>query len=274
MAEPKKKGRVDTHPSVFLTFSQHIALFLRYTICTLAGCSLLLGGFIMTRHIFHFIYRSDFFQINETRIEGASKDLERDIRDWLDNYLDEQGTNLCRMNPDSIRTSLDNLPRTLETTIKKEYPKSLVIRVKERKPIMVANLDQPVLIDREGVLLDRADHEIIDRLGLPMLTGIGARHLKMGEHLVEERLPAILETVEFIRNDDPLLHGRIVEWNISSRNEVTSILRSSTEVRFGNQLPLELLDKLSSSIKQKPEIERSTYIDLRMQNQIVYHIDG
>ena len=274
MARPKRDGRGVTHPSTLLTFTRQVATFLQYAFCTLAACGLLVAGYAGARYSFHFIYRSEFFQINEMRIEGASEKLGRHIHESLAAYLDENGTNLCRMDPDIIGATLNQLPRALETVVSKEYPQSLVIHVRERKPIMIANLNEPVLIDREGVILGRAEHEIIEHLDLPMLTGIGTNKLKMGDRLVKERLSDILSAAEFIRNDDPDLHGKIVEWNINSRNEVTSILRSKTEVRFGSQPPLELLAKLSSVLKQKPEIEESYYVDLRMQNQIVYHIDG
>ncbi len=208
------------------------------------------------------------------RIDGASEKLKRDIRESLGAYLDENGTNLCRMDPTLVEITLNQLPRALETIVSKKYPQSLIIHARERKPIMIANLNKPFLIDREGVILGRADYGTTKILGLPMLTGIGASKLRMGDRLTMERLSDILRAAEFIRNEDPDLHGRIVEWNINSRNEITSILRSKTEVRFGSQPPLELLAKLSSVLKQKPEIEESNYIDLRMQNQIVYHVDG
>ena len=61
-----------------------------------------------------------------------------------------------------------------------------------------------------------------------------------------------------------------MEWNLNGREEITAILATHTEVRFGDQAPLDLLAKLACVLPVKKELEHATYIDLRMERQIVY----
>ncbi len=238
----------------------------------LAG-GLIAGGAFAYYAIHHFTYESDYFTIREIIITGASGDLETQARQRLDEHLDYVGHNLVEQDADVLGDLLGRLPRARQALVQKIYPNTLSIRFSERRPLMVVQLEDPWLVDRQGVLLGRVRVGELAGLGLPVLTGVQRRLLMREGHRIEQdNVAEVLAAVDFIIDHDRELCGQIVEWNVAAAEGVIAIMRGGTEVRFGTRPPLELLDKLSGgfhSERVRGEFEQATYIDLRMDDQLV-----
>ena len=228
------------------------------------------GGYFGWLHLHRFIYLSEYFTVETIEIQGASQPLERDARQWVEDYLSSRRANLCRVDRRAVERGLGQLPRSLQVRVRKVYPDTIKASFTERQPIMVANLDRPYLIDRQGVVLAEADSASLSTLGLPILTGVQRPLVRPGVTLDQKGVEPILAAVAFINEADPVLQGKIVEWNLGARQEYTAILRSGTEVMLGSNPPLERLDKLSSALLLKKKLETATYIDLRVDRQIVF----
>ncbi|MCE5228288.1 cell division protein FtsQ/DivIB [bacterium] len=220
----------------------------------------------------HFVYETDYFNITSVVINGASPELEKQARESLTGMLALDGNNLVRQDVAFIQSELGKIPRALRVSTRKVYPGTIRVDFVERQPLMVVNLDETYLIDKHGVLLSRIHGLDATRKGLPMLTGVQAGAPKAGDTLAPAQVGAVLAAVDFIQANDQALWKQIIEWNINSKAEVTAILRAGAEVRFGTKPPLELMDKLSGAFqtaKLRAEFEQATYIDLRMDNQLV-----
>lgn len=233
------------------------------------------GGFIGVRYVQHFVFDSGYFKIRQIQISGASAPLEKEARAWLDQRFARFGDNLCRTNKQFLTAGLGKLPQAKSVRVAKIYPQTLKIEFRERQPRMIANLDRLYLMDEDGVLIAKATPSSIRRLHLPILTGIRGSLYRLGDQVKQPHLSDILSAVRFIQQSEPLLQKKVVEWNLNGREEVTAMLDTHTEVLFGDQAPLELLDKLSGALMTKQEavrrdLEKATYIDLRMERQIVY----
>ncbi len=254
------------------SFIERAARWLRRIVISVLGLAALAGGGYAGELLYRFTCQSEFFQLKSKSIEivGASKPLEADARAELSDYLKNSTDNLCRLESKVIAARLTTLPRARTAKVSKVYPSALRVEFVERTPLMIANLDKrPYLVDEEGALLDVADPAHLSELALPMLTGIQGAPFHPGDRLQDARVQDILTAARFIRDSDATLRGRIVEWNTNSRHEVTAIMKGGVEVRFGDRPPLELLDKLSGGLQARPSLAQATYIDLRMDKQIV-----
>ncbi len=243
----------------------------RLFVLTLA-CGLIAGGAFVWRGVRHFVYDTDYFKIDKVVVNGASPELEKQAREELDTLLAEGANNLVRQDAGAIQAELAKLPRSLRVKASKIYPRTFQVDFVEREPMMVVNLGDAYLIDRQGVLLSRIHALDASHNGLPVLTGVQASAPREGDRLDEKQVGPVLAAVDFIDANDRALDGRIVEWNINSKAEVTAILRTGAEVRFGTKPPLELMDKLSAAFRTerlRKEFEQATYVDLRMDNQLV-----
>lgn len=235
-------------------------------------CGLIAGGACVFRGVRRFIYDTDYFKIDTIVVNGASPELEKQARESLDVMLAMNANNLVRQDIGFIQAELGKLPRSLHVKASKVYPRTIQVEFAEREPIMVVNLDEAYLIDRQGVLLNRIHSLDASRNRLPILTGVQSSAPREGDRLDEKQVGPVLAAVDFIEANDRALAGQIVEWNISSKAEVTAILRAGAEVRFGTKPPLDLMEKLSAAYRTgrlRAEFEEATYIDLRMDNQLV-----
>lgn len=264
-ARPKRPRVVSPPASV----RARVGLWLRRLGLVALAALLVTGGYVSAYYLIEFTH-SDFFRIRDIQILGASAELEADALGCVDKYATRAGWNLCRVEVRALRRALGELPRVRHAEVRRKYPGRLCLHLVERTPLMVANLGRPCLIDSTGMVLDEIEPERIRRLGLPMLTCPKTEGLSVGDRIEIPGLAPILEAVEFIREGDPNLYRMIVEWNLDGRGQTTAILHRGTEVRFGDHSPFEVLDKLSAALTAKPELARSTYIDLRMNRQIVY----
>lgn len=267
-----RAGRSDRSPRD--PFPQRAARFVRRLLWVCAAAVFIFFGYHLTLYIHHFVYRSDFFVLDQVRIYGAGEELESEARAKLAKLLDNEGDNLVRLNSRSLAAILGELPRARSARVTKTYPRTLSVDFEERHPLLVVNFDAPYLVDREGIVIAPADPQRLRELALPVLTGIRAGDYRLGDRIDQQRITEVLESVRFIQQNDEMLETRIVEWNLDSHDQITAILRSGTEVRFGSEHPLHLLDKLSAGLREKPMLEKARYIDLRMDTQIVYNMNG
>lgn len=228
------------------------------------------AGAVVVYYVHHFVFRSDFFKVREIRVIGATETLETEALDAIGDVVERSGENLCSLSKKRLAKTLSTLPRARSAQVRKIYPQTLIVQIEERRPLMMTNLDKIYLVDEDGVLLGAVGPGEVRRLALPILTGVSGSDYGPGDRLKHHRLDEVLEAARFIYHNDKVLQTKIVEWNLGELDQVCSILRGGTEVRFGDVPPLELLDKLSSGLMLKTELAGATYIDLRMERQLVY----
>lgn len=217
-----------------------------------------------------FVRQSDFFELREVRVVGATTALNVQVQDLLTTLRERGEDNLVTFNLERAVFQVRNLPRVREVTFRKIYPSTLGVEIEERQPLTVANLGDLYWIDREGVLLGRADMRDVAGQDIPLLTGLRGSGFHAGLQLEQPHLRDVLEAVEFLKNEDPELASRFAEWNLNANNEITGILREGVEVRFGEFHPLERLARLEALLRKKGDLEDTTYVDLRFETQIVY----
>jgi cell division septal protein FtsQ len=254
-------------------FAQRVARFLhRVYIVTMVALTLSAVG-AAGYYVRHFILQSGYFQIRHIDISGASPTLATDAHRLIDRQLTNFGDNLCQLDVDYLLYKLEGLPRVKKAQVQKIYPQSIQVSFQERTPLMVANVGRPYLIDEDGVLIDAISPAQVRQYGVPVLTGLHDSAVNVGDRLSDKDLGLILKTVDFLRESDPTLHRRIIQWDINTQHEITAILDTHTEVRFGTELRPELLAKLSGALsdeRYRQQLEKATYINLRMERQIVF----
>lgn len=231
-----------------------------------------LGGivYVLGVRMDAFVRKSDFFEVKDVRVVGATAVLNEQIQEVVFTLKERGEDNLVTFNLERALFQVRNLPRVREVTFEKVYPNTLAVEIEERQPVTVANLGELFWIDREGVLLGRAEAADVAQRRAPLLTGVQGSDFYAGQRLEQPRLNELLESIEFIQVHSPELARQFAEWNINPQNEITAILREGVEVRFGESHPLDRLPRLDELIRRKGDLAHYTYVDLRFDSQIVY----
>lgn len=258
--------RTSERPRFALRVRNFFMLLAWCAVCTVLG----MAGYLLAGRVDHFVRRSDFFAVREVRIVGATQALNAQIQDVVSTLRDRGENNLVTFSVERAGFQVQNLPRVKQVVFRKVYPNTLAVDIVERRPVTVANIGELYWIDREGVLLGRADARDVAERGVPLLTGLRGSSFHAGLRVEQPRLAEVLEAIDFLQTHEPGLADRFSEWNINAENEVTGILRGGVEVRFGERHPLDRLPVLDALFESKGDLAQYTYFDLRFDSQVVY----
>jgi cell division protein FtsQ len=226
--------------------------------------------FVVAGRADDFLRRSDFFEVRQIRIDGASEVLGDQVRDVIAQLKGRGEINLLTFNIERASFQVQNLPRVRQVQFRRIFPHTLAVDIEERQPLTVANVGELFWIDREGVLLGRAEARDAALIRTPILTGLRGNRFYTGLRVEQPRLVELLEAVDFLHSHSPQLAEKFSEWNLNPQDEITGILRDGVEVRFGERPLLERLPVLDALFAHRTDIAKFTYVDLRFDSQIVY----
>lgn len=82
------------------------------------------------------------------------------------------GTSLWRVDPVLLEHRLESHPWIRRATVRREFPRRLVVDVREREPVAILFLDQLYYVDSTGTAFVRVGER--DPLDLPFVTGVEA----------------------------------------------------------------------------------------------------
>jgi cell division septal protein FtsQ len=108
-----------------------------------------------------------WLQVKKIQVEGCINHTPAEILDIAD--IKPQ-VNLLALNLTQICQQLESSPWIEKTQIKRTFPDQLYISISEREPAALINLNQLHLLDRNGVIFKKVDHQ--EGQGLPIVTGI------------------------------------------------------------------------------------------------------
>jgi hypothetical protein len=160
------------------------------------------------------VYDNETFAIQQVDIESDgvySPDL---MRRWSEVRT---GQNLFRLDLSKVKRSLELVPNIESVSVERVLPRTLRLRVIERKPVAQVNLPwltpegtlamQSWLLDRQGVVMlpvplhHRSTPSAEVQGNLPMLTGVQATELRLGAPVQSPRVSEALQLIlEFARS--------------------------------------------------------------------------
>ncbi len=100
--------------------------------------------------IFDFFTKSPLFSLKEIKINVESQRTKEILSEILNNY---KSKNLLLLNTYKIKEQIEKLPEVKEVIIKKEFPSSVRVEIKERIPFIMLKNHKYFLIDKEGYII-------------------------------------------------------------------------------------------------------------------------
>lgn len=125
--------------------------------------ALVAAGFV----IYHGLAKSDFFQITAIKIEGARRTTKNLI---LELSGVDIHTNLLALDIDQVRSKIGANEWIESVEVERQWPNQLLIVIKERQPIAMANLEDGLhYLDKHGVAFARVVPP--EDMDFPVITG-------------------------------------------------------------------------------------------------------
>ena len=178
-----------------------------------------------------------------------------------------ESVNIFNLNTGNIKTRLLHDLRIAETDVSRQFPGTILITIKERKPVAYIASNYGFLeLDRQGVVL--AVYKNIKQVNVPMITGIRLENQYIGDKI--ENI-GIKKIVEYLSMLDEVTLNKFSEVNLKNSEQIIAYTVDSMYIRLGSSeqitnkatLTNEILHELSD--KKRP-IE---YIDLNFSSPVI-----
>ncbi|MEK7482255.1 MAG: FtsQ-type POTRA domain-containing protein [Patescibacteria group bacterium] len=225
---------------------------------------------------FYFLVFSPYFQIKETRIEGAQKISEDILRDFANGALVSKiffwpTKSIFTADVQAIeKKCLAQFPAINEINIKKKLPAGLLIKVVERMPVgQLCSSDKCFIIDSQAIIFEQISS--LSTIAGPIIKLGGDRALVLGEAVLnKEQMAGALGLYKSATEK----YGIELKEIAVSDKKLTAITNSGWEIYFNtdNDIAKQIsnfeavVDKLLSPEKRKG----LEYIDLRFGDKVYY----
>jgi len=181
----------------------------------------------------------------------------------------ETGVNIFDVTFEPIVTRLDEKFAAEDFTVFRRLPDTITIRVRERKPVALLNMNELVGVDEEGVPLPHIGASMAETL--PIITGI--RNISsLADTTVRDRLVKGIRLLDSISEQSPSVYGRISEVDVSDMTELgITLIDNGLEVIIGDDEWSRKISVLEKVINKVPENgEKIKAIDIRFAEKIFF----
>jgi cell division protein FtsQ len=185
--------------------------------------TLVVVGLLVLAVVLVLVERSALVGLEEIEVAGVDR---LDVDEVLEAADLALGTSTLRLRLGAVEERVEGLPLVHDATARRLDPLTVRIEVTERRPVLnVSGGDGPVMVDRDGIVIDEGRVE-----GLPeiRLTGEVPRP---GELVAAD--PGLANAHEAWRTLSGPLRSEVLRYDAAGRDELVLHLRSGIEVRFG-----------------------------------------
>lgn len=227
----RRRGKVRLWPPV---------LWFALGVAGLAGVSL---GLVL---LYYQLLTSPLFcikDIDNIEVIGNQRFTRTQILDMA--HLDSR-TNLLALKPSLVEQTLLSHPWIATAELERRWPNRLALRLTERLPLALVQLEELYYIDRSGSLFKPSSP--LDPHDFPVITGLSREHFAAGPRPAANLLNQTVELVEMLQKAPPPLEIKhIAEIHVDSERGFTLYLsRYKTALDFGfDDLP-EKIKKLQA----------------------------
>lgn len=215
--------------------------------------------------ILFFLFKSDFFIINNIELEGNYIIPSEEILRTSGINL---GSHIFNYNKTKAEERIDSFPYIKEVDIRRKLPKTVQIIVEEREVYVQFNhLSSYILVDDEGYILEIKE----DRLeNIPVFRGFTIEDHSRENILEEDELKTLDSFILDSNNKD--LMDKINEIIYESERNININLKNGIEVAFGPvnnvKYKLSLLNDILIHIEEN-EINTKTILMNKGENPII-----
>jgi len=202
----------------------------------------LLSFFLFIGHRGYALISEDsFFQVREVQVEGCRKVPQET---FLSLIRMEGMPNLFAVKLKEVAKELESHPWVEKVGARKVFPDKILIRVEERKPIAILQLEDLYYIDSKGMIFSRVGDR--DDYNYPFLTGLTRQLLEKNSAETKGLLTKALELLRIVNQERALPLKEISEIHMEKTFGIDCFTQAEgLEVRLGWEDFREKLKRLS-----------------------------
>lgn len=266
----RRKGAKTFKPPRHYSFAKRIQQIALSFLRLLALLLVIVFFAFVGRAFYFYLLESGYFRIAELSIEGVKEQTKEEISQVIqEEQLLKQ--NIFRISTESLKARLSKqMPKLTDIEVKKIYPSRLLIRARERKPVVYIAARDLYLMDDEGVIIENITHLKQDWPDLVFITGVNPKDCRLGEPINDPLLASALEVLGILKKANFNLFSEVSEINLNRPDGITILLTNGAELRISKQHIREHLPLVEAFLEQFKDTNRLKYADFRFKDQIVY----
>ncbi len=204
------------------------------------------------------------FNIRHVVVEGAQY---LDSEKIIEKAGVELGANIHEIDVEAISETLEKTFAAEDFTVFRRLPNTMVISIRERRPVALLNMKTLVGVDENGVPLPHIGADMVE--SLPIITGIKTVS-SLSDSTVKERLLKGLSMLGHIYEGAPSVYNRISEVDVSNMAKMgICLVDNGLEVIIGDSdwaKKIPVLDKVINEVTKRDEAVKA--IDIRFGEKI------
>lgn len=239
---------------------------LRVSIALGSGC-LLASGALLT---FQVLLESGYFQVRQISVEQQARVSEEDILEASDIKI---GDSMFDLELNMIGRKIEEQPWIARAFVERVFPDQIVIRVEERQPRAVIDLDYLYYVDGSGDVFKML--EAGDDLNYPVISGINRQYLLDNHDQAQSSLLLALGLMQELQGRDHFNLEDVSEIHYDQQEGlILYTLVGGVPVRMGDQGFAAKLDRLEAIYSDlEPRLLALKYIDLNVADRVIVKVD-
>jgi cell division protein FtsQ len=159
--------------------------------------------------------------------------------------------NIWTLSSEAIGRRLSSHPWVREVSVRKAFPDTLVVRIDERKPVAMVNLDALYYVDDQGTVFKRL--AAYDPKGFPILTGFSRSELAAKDAVTAQNLR---KTIELLRwTDSGVLRRNISEVHFDAQDGFTLVTRDrGLQLKIGTMEFREAMQRIEEAMPKLSQL--------------------
>jgi len=249
-----------------LQWRKFLPRVLRASIALFSVTLIFVGGFFVTQ----FLMASDLFRVDEVTVQGNRRLRSEQVAVLSDI---EKGVNTFKLDLDLIGRKIEENPWIQTAQVQRIFPRQVVIRVTERKPVAIINLGYLYYLDQRGEIFKVLG--AADSLDYPVVTGFDYEKAQQHDSEYAHDLRQIVELLDDIRQRPQFDLKQVSEVHRDKTGDLTLFtLRGGVRVKLGRGDYKKKIDRLEKIYARlKPKLKILDYIDLNVDEKVIVRIE-
>ncbi len=255
-------------------FSQAEAQVFRKRIFLILGVLILLYGFYL-------VFYSQYFKLTTVKVKGQVEGLSsEEIQNSASGYLQSgkgfwPKNNFFLIRLEEIRKFLQGKYLLVDLELKKEFPRSLTIQLKQKLSRLVWSTGEVLyILELNGSFSAKLEARELINAGVPVIYDLTNSPVVLSQSLVNQRLVSLI--LEIYQNFEsyqlPALELAYFRVDGPTANYVKIVTKQGLEihVNYLNSLSRQMAKLQKSLAAGKLDLSKTSYINLRIENQVIY----
>lgn len=183
------------------------------------------------------------------------------------------GSGIFDLDLQRIGRKIEENPWIARASVRRQFPRDVLIDVEERQPVAILSLDYLYYVDGSGAIFKSL--EASDRLDLPVISGLKPEDLQRNPELAEQHLRdavGLLKQLTFRQN---LKLEDVSEIHIDQQGFSLVTCRGGIPIRLGQRDFAGKLDRLEKVFAElQSRLLSLAYIDLNVDDRVIVRLQN